>query len=66
MCSSTETNCVDNAVVMILRVWAMYGGSRIVLSALLTLSAIESVIYIVYCIMESTRIGSLGMQDMVS
>ena len=66
MCSSTETNCVDNAVVMILRVWAMYGGSRIVLGALLTLYATEVVVWLAYCIVESTRIGSLGMQNMIS
>ena len=46
--------CIDNAVLMILRVWAMYGRSRIVLGALLTLCATEAAIYLVYCIMEST------------
>ena len=51
---------------MILRVWAMYGRSRIIPGALLTLYATEAVIYLVYCIMESTQIGSLGTQNMVS
>ena len=61
MRSSTEMNRIDNAVVMILRVWAMYDRSRIILGALLTLYATEAVVCLVYCIMESTRIGTLGM-----
>ena len=66
MCSLIEMNRIDNAVVMILRVWAMYGRSRIVLGALLALYATEAVVCLVYCIMKGTRIESLGMPNMVS
>lgn len=52
------------AVVMILRVWALYRRSRFILGALLTLYAIEVIVALVNCVVVSTRSGSLGMRDM--
>ena len=55
-----------DVVVMILRVWALYGRSRVILGALLTFYAIEGIAYLVCCVMECIHDGSLGMQNIAS
>lgn len=45
-----------SAVVMILRVWAMYSGSKIVLGALLTLYVMQMVPLVITCIVVSIQL----------
>ena len=40
---------------MILRVWALYARSRVILGALLTLYSVEVVAYLVFCVMASAE-----------
>ena len=47
------------AVVMILRVWAMYSGSKVILGVLLTLYVLEMISFIANSIVVSTK--STGM-----
>ena len=51
---------------MILRVWALYGQSRFILGALLTLYAIEVVPNLVLCVKVSTQNKSIGVWTMTS
>ena len=50
-----------DAVVMILRVWALYSRSRIILGALLTFYFLEVIPYLIVCIISSTQEKTLGM-----
>lgn len=57
----SEVTTVVTAVVMILRVWALYGRSRIILGVLLALYVMEIIPFIIACIILSTPDGSIGM-----
>ncbi|KAN0094510.1 hypothetical protein V8E55_002797 [Tylopilus felleus] len=46
-------------LVMILRVWAIYRGSRIILGVLLTLYVMQMVPFLITCILAN--IGTTGM-----
>lgn len=48
------------SVVMILRVWALYRGLKLVLGVLLTVYAMEIIPYLIVCIMVSNE-RNLGM-----
>ena len=50
-----------DTVVMILRVWALYGRSKFILGILLTLYAIEIILGLVSCIILSTQNNPIGM-----
>lgn len=50
---------LTSAVVMILRVWALYGRSKIILGALLIFYGIEVIVNLGYCIWISVRDGRL-------
>lgn len=49
-----------DAVVMILRLWAMYNRSRFILATLLSLYVIETVSYLVYCVVLGTQNQLVG------
>ena len=58
-CVHFRRNCsmiMMSAVVMILRVWAMYSGSKIVLGALLTLYVMQMVPLVITCIVVSIQL----------
>ena len=46
---------------MILRVWALYGRSRLILGALLTLYAIETIPALIFAVILSAQNGPIGM-----
>lgn len=50
-----------DAVAMILRVWALYNRSKLILAILLTLYAIQLIIYATFCVILSTQSESTGM-----
>ena len=50
---------VVTAAVMILRVWAMYNWSRIILGVLLSLYALEIVSFIITCVIISTKLPGM-------
>lgn len=52
---------------MILRVWALYRQSKLVLGALLTIFVVESVLGIIMCIMMINGLNQVsGMQNLSS
>ena len=50
-----------NTVVMILRVWALYNRSRLILGTLVTFYAMEVILVLVSSIILSIQINRLGM-----
>jgi hypothetical protein len=52
---------VVTAVVMILRVWALYNRSKIILGVLLAFYVLVIIPFIIACIILSTPDGSTGM-----
>ena len=48
-------------VVMILRVWALYNQSKLILGTLLALYAIEVIINLISCVFVSTQNQPVGM-----
>lgn len=52
---------MTGAVAMILRVWALYARSRFVLGILLTLYAVEVVVYLVFGVMSSAEGRAQGV-----
>ena len=60
-CSFTTRRVTSiNAVAMILRVWALYGGSKVILGALLTLYATEIIPYLTFSIKFSSQNEIVG------
>ena len=59
--TSSKSSLVINTVVMILRVWALYRRSVIILATLLTLYAIEFILYFVAAVIASITIDRTGM-----
>ena len=51
---------------MILRVWAMYNQSKLILGALLTLYAAEVITSLIPCIITSAQKSPVGMWNLVS
>ena len=51
---------LDTIVAMILRVWALYNQSRLILGTLLTLYAIEVIFTLVSCVVFSTSNRPVG------
>ena len=54
-----DSMTVVTAAVMILRVWAMYNRSRIILGVLLSLYALEIVSFIITCVIISTKLPGM-------
>ena len=50
-----------DAVVMIIRVWALYHRSRLILCALLVLYVTEVILILISCVMLSTQSTPVGM-----
>ena len=50
-----------DVVAMILRVWALYGRSRLALGGLFTLYTTEGIAYLIYCVKVSMQNWPTGM-----
>ena len=63
MFTSNEMNHISlvYAVVMILRLWALYNRSKFILGPLLTLYAIEVISYITYCVVLHAQNQLVGV-----